>query len=472
MNSFLLFVALVIFIMVVIANIYILVYFQHEDDKNLAIFPKIVVVSGLTLACVAVLLLPMDVANAATFGDLPMVLLWQIVYMAIAILCVFVIPFALFYYEAEDPESNSSQFWTALKYEAITVVVAFITLIIMYTFLGWVDIPIRGYESGTKDIDEEVSSSCPDECTGKSFIMTLGVTPPVYVMALIAFIGWFFFVLFGGIGLAALPLDLISDFQNRPKGIDLAEYADQKIKLNERANKLIEIGKNFEKEGRLQKQSRGNKKIFNKFKQAVFFLEKDWELLKIQYKQRGGNPLAYWFWLLVGIICSVLSIFWVIHICLFVFPETPVDGFLNNYFMALDGFFPLFGVITYCMFCFYLLWCVVKGCMKFGMRFFFLRIHPMRVGGTMMNSFLFNTSMILICSVSVVQFCATAFSTYARLTAIDMIFGVQVRNLRFLQFFFQNNVFLYALVGLFAFSTIFLLIFPKEKSAENSLEDD
>ena len=52
----------------------------------------------------------MDVANAATFGDLPMVLLWQIVYMAIAILCVFVIPFALFYYEAEDPERYQRAF--------------------------------------------------------------------------------------------------------------------------------------------------------------------------------------------------------------------------------------------------------------------------------------------------------------------------------------------------------------------------
>ena len=53
MNSFLLFVALVIFIMVVIANIYILVYFQHEDDKNLAIFPKIVVVRPSSHLCLA-----------------------------------------------------------------------------------------------------------------------------------------------------------------------------------------------------------------------------------------------------------------------------------------------------------------------------------------------------------------------------------------------------------------------------------
>jgi len=31
-----------------------------------------------------------------------------------------------------------------------------------------------------------------------------------------AFIGWFLFVLFGGVGLSALPMDLIEEFRNRP----------------------------------------------------------------------------------------------------------------------------------------------------------------------------------------------------------------------------------------------------------------
>lgn len=69
--------------------------------------------------------------------------------------------------------------------------------------------------------------------------LTLGVTPVIYITAMITFLGWFFFCIFGGIGLAALPLDLFSDYANRPVRIDLEEYAKQKMLLNERTVKLL-----------------------------------------------------------------------------------------------------------------------------------------------------------------------------------------------------------------------------------------
>jgi LMBR1 domain-containing protein 1 len=36
-------------------------------------------------------------------------------------------------------------------------------------------------------------------------------------------IGWVLFAVFGGIGLVALPIDLIQEFQHRPKPITQAE---------------------------------------------------------------------------------------------------------------------------------------------------------------------------------------------------------------------------------------------------------
>jgi len=36
-------------------------------------------------------------------------------------------------------------------------------------------------------------------------------------MAFMSFFGYIFFVLFGGVGLTALPMDLITTFTNRPK---------------------------------------------------------------------------------------------------------------------------------------------------------------------------------------------------------------------------------------------------------------
>lgn len=56
------------------------------------------------------------------------------------------------------------------------------------------------------------------------------------------------------------------------------------------------------------------------------------------------------------------------------------------------------------------------------MRVFILfPIHPMRVGGTLMNAFLFNVLLILVCAVSITQFTTQAFSQYARSTAINSI---------------------------------------------------
>ena len=111
-------------------------------------------------------------------------------------------------------------------------------------------------------------SDCPLQCQVNRATLTVAVTPVVYCMAMITFLGWFFFVLFGGIGLAALPLDLLNDFANRPQRIDLEEFAKQKMILNERAAKLLEIGRKFSAEGRHQNRTRQNRRTYNKFKQV------------------------------------------------------------------------------------------------------------------------------------------------------------------------------------------------------------
>ena len=86
------------------------------------------------------------------------------------------------------------------------------------------------------------SCASPDACglpadlrAGLPLVLRVSVTPVVYLMAMISFVGWFFFVLFGGIGLAAMPMDLLVGFTKRPQPIDVQEYAKQKLLLNERA---------------------------------------------------------------------------------------------------------------------------------------------------------------------------------------------------------------------------------------------
>ena len=62
-DIFLIVATLVAFFILLIVGLYLLVHYQHPDDKNEAYLPKFVVIFGFVLAGATVLLLPLDVAN-------------------------------------------------------------------------------------------------------------------------------------------------------------------------------------------------------------------------------------------------------------------------------------------------------------------------------------------------------------------------------------------------------------------------
>jgi hypothetical protein len=41
-------------------------------------------------------------------------------------------------------------------------------------------------------------------------------SPPVYILAMLSFFGWFLMIAFAGVGLFSLPMDLINDWRFRP----------------------------------------------------------------------------------------------------------------------------------------------------------------------------------------------------------------------------------------------------------------
>ena len=123
-------------------------YFQHPDDRNVAWLPKIVVVLGNSFAYLSVLLLPLDVSNVATSGGLKMDFLWMLVYMVMAGFCVVLVPFAVFYYEADDqevdPKKRKSQTVTAIGYTFATLAIFLIWSGIFYATLGTADLDVQG----------------------------------------------------------------------------------------------------------------------------------------------------------------------------------------------------------------------------------------------------------------------------------------------------------------------------------------
>mmetsp|Transcript_20192 Transcript_20192/g.42289 ORF Transcript_20192/g.42289 Transcript_20192/m.42289 type:complete len:528 (+) Transcript_20192:60-1643(+) len=516
MDVFLLCVTIIVIFILLAINIYLIVYFQHPDDKNESYFPKFLILIGFTIAECSILLLPLDVANKEGYagcdgydtsvcGGLDMTLLWEITYLAVLVYVVLLIPFAIFYYEADDGQGNvkESMFCQAFKYECAVLIISTLTLVLMYFYLGTTNIPVTTYTIGVGDSTTDtipsgswVDTSKPPPFSDWSAMdvtnaakslpgvdgkVELKVTFPVYVMAMQGFVGWFFFIIFAGVGLSALPVDLICGYIYRPRHMDAVEFAEAQLSVRQRVNDLIEIGEmlkversqNSEKpSGFFSNRSRNknDRVTVNKFKQAVYLLESDVEDLKLCHENyHKYNPLVPYFKLLFGIVSLILSLLWIVQICIFILPNPPLTPFLNDYFKWFDSWFSLFGVLSVGMFSVYLQFCVIKGCFKFGVRFFFITLHPMKMNGTYMNSFLFNLGLILLCSLPVVQFSVMAFSDYARFTNVNQIFGVQIKYLQFFEYFWTTNAFIYALLGMALLSAIYLIFKPRDIPA-NSME--
>ena len=69
----------------------------------------------------------------------------------------------------------------------------------------------------------------------------------------------------------------------------------------------------------------------------------------------------------------------------------------------------------------------IKGHIKLGLTpLTIFNSYPMRVGGTLMSSFLVNIALMLLPSMAVLQFCTQAFAGYAADPAVGNIFGQQV----------------------------------------------
>lgn len=469
-----------------------MIKFGHPDDHLVAKLPKVVTFIGLWLALATILVVPYDVANTrGGGGGVRVDLLWTIIWIVIAVMLFAIIPFAFFFYEsdvdpnrkAEDKTCRNSQFSGALCYASIVFVVFATILLIMYAFLNTAEIPVAVQMvpiSSMKPLSElsELAGSIGPTAPSSyavvkgSTLWKIKVSFTVFLTAFICMLGWFFFCLFVGVGMIALPMDLINEFRYRPQPMPTKVWIEEKRNLAKRAATLISIGEALKNEcddSRANGNSKASKKLARKFEAQYYFLKKDVKMLETSHKLRGGNTLWYVLKLILGVIGVVVSLSWIVHICVFILPKEPFHPFLNDLFIGAESFipgFPLLGVSFFAVWSYYLLWACIKGNFKLGVRFFIWKIYPMEVNNTMMNSFLFNTWILLVCSVPAIQFCATAFPVYTRYTAVDLMFGTQIYYLQFFKYFFANNVFVIVMLSLSFLTTLYLCFFPTDRGKQ------
>lgn len=291
-----------------------------------------------------------------------------------------------------------------------------------------------------------------------------------------SFISWFIFVIFGGIGLAAIPLDLFYDFHTRPKTLKPRALENLKQKIMDESQSLKELANEV---AAMENQGAKKKNIFskdrriyneklNKLRAGVHVIDKQYQVIAIQddIKKQTKWVVFLWLGLFLGIFCLLITLTWIAQILtqFVIIPHgKPIHPLLNDLFIFFEqnnvaflafGFFALFAL--------YLLFATLKGNIKFGLRIFCWTLHPMKKNETYMNSFLFNILLVLLASVSITQFCSAAFAEYTAMADVSLIFNVQIRYLVFFVYFYKYHVFEYTLLLVFLISTIYLLCRPSD----------
>ncbi|RRT51626.1 hypothetical protein B296_00028591 [Ensete ventricosum] len=300
---------------------------------------------------------------------------------------------------------------------------------------------------------------------------TMQTSFPEYVVALATIVGSVLFTIFGGVGIACLPLGLIFSFIRRPKAvITRSQYIKGATDLAKKARELKKTIETLHQEERSGSKGRKWRKNLKEAEKELLLLEDDMKALEEMYPQGEQaetvwalTVLGYLAKLVLGVVGLIVSVAWVAHIVIYLLINPPLSPFLNEVFIKLDSVWGLLGTAAFAIFCFYLLLAVIAGEMMLGLKLVFITIHPMKWGGTLMNSFLFNVGLILLCSISVIQFCASAFAYYSQATAAQEIFGHTLQSLRGIKYLYKYNVFQYGFVGLAALTLFYYAAFGWRK---------
>ncbi|KAM3206809.1 hypothetical protein ACQJBY_062150 [Aegilops geniculata] len=368
-------------------------------------------------------MLPADVANrqackravysGACALTLPMKTLWLVVYILDAVLVFLVIPFAMFYYEGDQDKSVGKRLKSALIWVVASAVVCGLVLGILYALIGKVDFTVRHLSSsvqafpnpnqfGAFTSGQPCIAPLTRQCSANTAppnsqtTWTMRATFPEYVVALATIVGSVLFTIFGGVGIACLPLSLIFSFVRRPKAvITRSQYIKEATELGKKAKELKKAAEALHQEERSGNKGRKWRKNVKAVEKELLLLENDMNALEEMYPQ-GEKAEATWAFTVLAYIGKLI-----------------------------------FGIVGW--------------------------------GGTLMNSFLFNVGSILLCSISVIQFCATAFAYYAQATAAQEIFGHTLQSLRGIKYLYKYNVFQYGFVALAILTLFYYALFGWRK---------
>jgi LMBR1 domain-containing protein 1 len=222
-------------VILLVANLYLFVYYSNPDDNSACsgVITKIIVIAAMNLSWIQLLMLPLDVTNSRGGGlGLHMDTAWIVIYIIIATLMILVLPLISAYNESDEEWTLCEKIKYSMCNTFISIALVLTLIFIGFFFLSKAEIPIRKTYCPIANFQKSnVNTFKTTNCHTEDTNLILTVSFPIFAIAILSFLSWFVFICFGSIGLAALPLDCFYTYCTRPQIISKDDLEKKKKAL-------------------------------------------------------------------------------------------------------------------------------------------------------------------------------------------------------------------------------------------------
>lgn len=333
-----------------------------------------------------------------------------------------------------------------------------------------IDISLYKYDikntAQQKGIDVPISSPTIGDPVASIFEVKVEI--PIFAIAFISFLGWIFFIFYGGFGLAFLPFDLIVQYFTKPKLLTKDELEKEKIKLQGKIKILLQNAEELKskKEDAMKRAGLGPGRfrvskvdidIIN-FENQVISMEEDYDNLVARSKYSSlVDPVKYLISLLLGFIFVIVSILWVIQLIFHLLLEqegVASKQFIDGLLKALENsIFSFLSIILLTGFGAYLMFCTLIGNLKLGFRIAgIIQLYAMKPNYTYMNALFANILLFNLWACAVIHCSTMVFSDFMVSTSAEMIFLIQINNLTPFRVLFYKYWVIYVQMLAFVFA--------------------
>ncbi|KAH0487901.1 MAG: uncharacterized protein KVP18_002176 [Porospora cf. gigantea A] len=267
---------------------------------------QLAAIVGLQFAANGLLVLPVDVYAGFSGQNILPDLYWTASYLCCFLYLMLLAPYALLFAGAESSHGSAKPNWRKSAWFKASFW-ALATFVICLAAAGLLFLLIGEYVE-MNDVGNPVRHH-----------LNFGY----YALAMTLWVGMFFVMVFGPVGLVSIPLHCILRYVDRPVPATAQAAEDNQKDLLEVATTLRLLGEGLKvRTGRVLalRGCRGrwkryrNAVIVEKYLHATSLLRRHHIALQKTVKYKGIYSVQAWLWLTLGIVCAVVALLWTIQV--------------------------------------------------------------------------------------------------------------------------------------------------------------